>query len=300
MDALIQTGVTEVPADQKRRRRIPSTFPRAGRKRHGPWRAARSLFHAAGGGEYLSTTAAPDAIGNRSCLVSRYQSGGKPVSNFGGDGSAAIAIPTHGARDARLHGLCGRQGRRDLPDRFSWAGTLLHASRPEPGISRSTAWASTNRCAGVHRHQRIIEAKADIDFVTARGLLSTGAASSVPAYRHDPSGCSSGAGQAGRCRPGRITRQQIHRCKADAYCAPMWAAEEHRQQRHRHHLLAPDARRDPSRVAVIMANYAGPLGYNVPKTRRGHRDLCGQRQHRKLGEDAVKSQCRWRGTSTTG
>ena len=73
--------------------------------------------------------------------------------------------------------------------------------------------------------------------------------------------------------------------KADAYYAPYvnWAAQTGIVGGVTATTFAPDTNINREQMAVIMANYAKKLGYDLPKTLQAG-DFCGQRKDQQLGE----------------
>lgn len=219
----------------------------------------------------ILSAAAQNAIGNRPVFSFTLQSGGKPVTSFGG-GSASIAIPytpqkgedtgklcvvyvddnggvtylTDSSYDPNTKALIARTGH------FSVYGVGYKADAP---IFTDTAnhWA-----------------KADIDFVAVRGLLSgTGNNQFSPNIGMTRGMFVTALGRLAGIDPASYKTGKFTDVKADAYYAPYvnWAAEKGIVSGTTATTFAPDSAVTRQEMAVIMANYAKALGYNVPKTR---------------------------------
>lgn len=179
VDALIKAGVTEVRIKSDAAT-ISLDLP-----------ALKAAQAVAGGAITVSakpvaantlSAAAQNAIGNRSVFSFTLQSGGKPVSNFGG-GSAAIAIPYTPQKGEDTGKLCmvyvdDKGGVTYLTDSSYDPNTKALIARTGHFSVYGVGYKAD---APVFTDTENHWAKADIDFVAARGLLSgTGTTSSVP------------------------------------------------------------------------------------------------------------------------
>lgn len=217
------------------------------------------------------SAAAQNAIGNRPVFSFTLQSGGKPVSNFGG-GSAAIAIPYTPQKGEDTGKLCVVY----VDD--NGGVTYLTDSSYDPNakalIARtghfSVYGVSYKADAPVFTDTADHWAKDDIDFVTARGLLSgTGNNQFSPNTDMTRGMFVTALGRLAGIDPAGYKTGKFTDVKAEAYYAPYvnWAAEKGIVSGTTATTFTPDNAVTRQEMAVIMANYAKALGYTVPKTR---------------------------------
>ena len=217
------------------------------------------------------SSAAQNAIGNRSVFSFTLQSGGKPVSNFGG-GSAAIAIPYTPQKGEDTGKLCmvyvdDKGGVTYLTDSSYDPNTKALIARTGHFSVYGVGYKAD---APVFTDTANHWAKADIDFVAARGLLSgTGNNQFSPNIGMTRGMFVTALGRLAGIDPASYKTGKFTDVKTDAYYAPYvnWAAEKGIVSGTTATTFAPDSAVTRQEMAVIMANYAKALGYNVPKTR---------------------------------
>lgn len=268
VDALIKAGVTEV--------RIKSDAATLSLDL-ATLKAAQAV---AGGAVTVSakpvaantlSAAAREAIGDRPAFSFTLQSGGKPVTSFGG-GSAAIAIPYTPQKGEDTGKLCVVY----VDDKGGV--TYLTGSGYDPNtkalIARtghfSVFGVGYKADAPVFTDTANHWAKADIDFVAARGMLSgTGNNQFSPNTGMTRGMFVTALGRLAGVDTNSYKTGKFTDVKADAYYAPYvnWAAEKGIVSGTTATTFAPDSAVTRQEMAVIMANYAGALGYTVPKTR---------------------------------
>ena len=110
-------------------------------------------------------------------------------------------------------------------------------------------------------------AKADIEFVAARGLLSgTGNGTFSPDVTMTRGMFVTALGRLAGVKPEAYTARSFTDVKADAYYAPYieWAAQKNLVKGTGEGLFSPDTPVTREQMAVIMANYAGQMGYSIP------------------------------------
>ena len=268
VDALIKAGVTEVRIKSDAAT-ISLDLP-----------ALKAAQAVAGGAITVSakpvvantlSAAAQNAIGNRSVFSFTLQSGGKPVSNFGG-GSAAIAIPYTPQKGEDTGKLCmvyvdDKGGVTYLTDSSYDPNTKALIARTGHFSVYGVGYKAD---APVFTDTENHWAKADIDFVAARGLLSgTGNNQFSPNIGMTRGMFVTALGRLAGIDPASYKTGKFTDVKADAYYAPYvnWAAEKGIVSGTTATTFAPDSAVTRQEMAVIMANYAKALGYNVPKTR---------------------------------
>lgn len=217
------------------------------------------------------SAAAREAIGDRPAFSFTLQSGGKPVTSFGG-GSAAIAIPYTPQKGEDTGKLCVVY----VDDKGGV--TYLTGSGYDPNtkalIARtghfSVFGVGYKADAPVFTDTANHWAKADIDFVAARGMLSgTGNNQFSPNTGMTRGMFVTALGRLAGVDTNSYKTGKFTDVKADAYYAPYvnWAAEKGIVSGTTATTFAPDSAVTRQEMAVIMANYAGALGYTVPKTR---------------------------------
>ena len=268
VDALIKAGVTEV--------RIKSDAATLSLDL-ATLKAAQAV---AGGAVTVSakpvaantlSAAAREAIGDRPAFSFTLQSDGKPVTSFGG-GSAAIAIPYTPQKGEDIGKLCVVY----VDDKGGV--TYLTGSGYDPNtkalIARtghfSVFGVGYKADAPVFTDTANHWAKADIDFVAARGMLSgTGNNQFSPNTGMTRGMFVTALGRLAGVDTNSYKTGKFTDVKADAYYAPYvnWAAEKGVVSGTTATTFAPDSAVTRQEMAVIMANYAGALGYTVPKTR---------------------------------
>ncbi|MCB6344067.1 S-layer homology domain-containing protein [Enterocloster lavalensis] len=217
------------------------------------------------------SAAAQNAIGNRPVFSFTLQSGGKPVTSFGG-GSAAIAIPYAPPKGEDTGKLCvvyvdDNGGVTYLTDSSYDPNTKALIARTGHFSVYGVGYKAD---APVFTDTANHWAKADIDFVAARGLLSgTGNNQFSPntgmtrgmfvTALHRLAGNPQAAGEG----------SAFTDVPASAYYADAvkWAAEKGVVSGTTSTTFAPDRAVTRQEMAVIMANYAKAMGYTVPKTR---------------------------------
>ena len=268
VDALIKAGVTEVRIKGDAAT-ISLDLP-----------ALKAAQATAGGAVTVSakpvaanalSAAAQKAIGNRPAFSFTLQSGGKPVTSFGG-GSAAIAIPYTPQKGEDTGKLClvyvdDKGGVSYLTDSSYDPNTKALIARTGHFSVYGVGYKAD---APVFTDTANHWAKADIDFVAARGLLSgTGNNQFSPdtgmtrgmfvtaLYRLAGNPQAAGEGSAFTDVP------------ASAYYADAvkWAAQKGIVSGTTSTTFAPDRAVTRQEMAVIMQNYAKAMGYTVPKTR---------------------------------
>lgn len=217
------------------------------------------------------SAAAQNAIGNRPVFSFTLQSGGKPVTSFGG-GSAAIAIPYTPQKGEDTGKLCvvyvdDNGGVTYLTDSSYDPNTKALIARTGHFSVYGVGYkADTPVFTDTANHW----AKADIDFVAARGLLSgTGNNQFSPNIGMTRGMFVTALGRLAGIDPASYKTGKFTDVKTDAYYAPYvnWAAEKGIVSGTTATTFAPDSAVTRQEMAVIMANYAKALGYNVPKTR---------------------------------
>lgn len=217
------------------------------------------------------SSAAQNAIGNRPVFSFTLQSGGKPVTSFGG-GSAAIAIPYTPQKGEDTGKLCvvyvdDNGGITYLTDSSYDPNTKALIARTGHFSVYGVGYkADTPVFTDTANHW----AKADIDFVAARGLLSgTGNNQFSPNNSMTRGMFVTALGRLAGIDPASYKTGKFTDVKTDAYYTPYvnWAAEKGIVSGTTATTFAPDSAVTRQEMAVIMANYAKALGYNVPKTR---------------------------------
>ena len=268
VDALIKAGVTEVRIKSDAAT-ISLDLP-----------ALKAAQAVAGGAITVSakpvaanilSAAAQNAIGNRPVFIFTLQSGGKPVSNFGG-GSAAIAIPYTLQKGEDTGKLCmvyvdDKGGVTYLTDSSYDPNTKALIARTGHFSVYGVGYKAD---APVFTDTENHWAKADIDFVAARGLLSGTGNNQFSSNIGMTRGMFVTAlGRLAGIDPASYKTGKFTDVKTDAYYAPYvnWAAEKGIVSGTTATTFAPDSAVTRQEMAVIMANYAKALGYNVPKTR---------------------------------
>ena len=215
--------------------------------------------------------AAQNAIGNRPVFSFTLQSGGKPVSNFGG-GSAAIAIPYTPQKGEDTGKLCvvyvdDNGGVTYLTDSSYDPDTKTMIARTGHFSVYGVGYkADAPMFADITNHW----AKADIDFVAARGLLSgTGNNQFSPDTGMTRGMFVTALGRLAGIDPTQYKNTKFTDVAATAYYAPYvnWAEEKGIVSGTTATTFAPDTNISREQMAVIMANYALACGYTIPKTR---------------------------------
>ena len=217
------------------------------------------------------SAAAQNAIGNRPVFSFTLQSGGKPVSNFGG-GSAAIAIPYTLQKGEDTGKLCvvyvdDKGGVTYLTDSSYDPDTKTMIARTGHFSVYGVGYKAD---APVFTDTANHWAKADIDFVAARGLLSgTGNNLFSPDTGMTRGMFVTALGRLAGIDPAQYKNTKFTDVKADAYYAAYvnWAAEKGIVSGITANTFAPDTNISREQMAVIMQNYAKAMGYTVPKTR---------------------------------
>ena len=217
------------------------------------------------------SAAAQKAIGNRPAFSFTLQSGGKPVTSFGG-GLAAIAIPYTPQKGEDTGKLClvyvdDKGGVSYLTDSSYDPNTKALIARTGHFSVYGVGYkADTPVFTDTANHW----AKADIDFVAARGLLSgTGNNQFSPNNSMTRGMFVTALGQLAGIDPAQYKNTKFTDVAATAYYAPYvaWAADKGIVNGTTDTTFAPDTNISREQMAVIMANYAKAMGYTVPKTR---------------------------------
>lgn len=217
------------------------------------------------------SAAAQKAIGNRPAFSFTLQSGGKAVTNFGG-GSASIAIPYAPQKGEDTGKLCVVY----VDD--NGGVTYLTDSSYDPNTKALIAKTGHFSVYGVgYKADAPVFtdtanhwAKADIDFVAARGLLSgTGNNQFSPDTGMTRGMFVTALGRLAGIDPAQYKNTKFTDVAATAYYAPYvaWAAEKGIVNGTTDTTFAPDTNISREQMAVIMQNYAKAMGYTVPKTR---------------------------------
>lgn len=268
VDALIKAGVTEVRIKGDA---VTITLDLAALK------AAQAV---AGGAITVSakpvavntlSAEAQKAIGNRPVFQLTLTSGGKAVTNFGG-GSVSVAIPyTLGANEKAGNAQAVYV---DGSGKVTWLTNSSYDTNAK-ALLFSTGHFSVfgvgyKADAPVFTDTENHWAKADIDFVAARGLFSgTGNNQFSPDIGMTRGMFVTALGRLDGIDPAGYKTVKFTDVKADAYYAPYvnWAAEKGIVIGTTATTFAPDTNISREQMSVIMQNYAKAMGYTVPKTR---------------------------------
>lgn len=215
--------------------------------------------------------AARIAIGNRPAFDLSITSGGKAISAFGG-GAVSLAIPYTLSGDEIAENLCGVYV--DDSGKVIWLTKSEYDAKEK--VLRFTTdhfsvfgigyEADTPKFSDVKKHW----AKADIEFVAARGLLSgTGADLFSPDRPMTRGMFVTALGRLAGIDAKVYKNTRFSDVKADAYYAPYvaWAAEKSIVSGMSAVAFAPDKAISRQEMAAIMTNYAKAMGYALPKTR---------------------------------
>lgn len=268
VDALIKAGVTEVRIKGDAAA-ISLDLP-----------ALKAAQAVAGGAITVSakpvaantlSAAAQKALGNRPAFSFTLQSGGKPVTSFGG-GSAAIAIPYTPPKGEDTGKLCvvyvdDNGGVTYLTDSSYDPNTKALIARTGHFSVYGVGYKAD---APVFTDTANHWAKDDIDFVAARGLLSgTGNNQFSPNNSMTRGMFVTALGRLAGIDPAQYKNTKFTDAAATAYYAPYvaWAADKGIVNGTTDTTFAPDTNISREQMAVIMANYAKAMGYTVPKTR---------------------------------
>lgn len=268
VDALIKAGVTEVriKADA-----ATITLDLA---------ALKTAQAVAGGAVIVSakpvaastlSAAAQNAIGNRPVFGLALTSGGKAVTSFGG-GSVSVAIPYTLPANEKTGNV--QAVYVDGSGKVTWLTNSSYDTNTK-ALLFSTGHFSVfgvgyKADAPVFTDTDNHWAKADIEFVAARGLLSeTGNNQFSPDTSITRGMFVTALGTLAGVDTNSYKTVKFSDVKADAYYAAYvnWAAEKGIVNGTTATTFAPDKSVTRQEMAVIMADYAKALGYTVPKTR---------------------------------
>ncbi len=190
------------------------------------------------------------------------------ITNFGKDGiSLAIRYtPATGEQAGSLFAVCGDGGKAEwiTPSSYDQNNKVLRFTAHHLsiyGVGYKTPPAFTDTVG----HW----AKADIDFVVSRGLLSgTSAATFNPDTSMTRGMFVTALGRLAGIDPASYQTRSFSDVKADAYYAAYveWAAKQDIVKSAGEGLFSPDTPVTREQMAVIMTNYAGQMGYTIPAT----------------------------------
>ncbi|WP_442886008.1 S-layer homology domain-containing protein [Desulfotomaculum sp. 1211_IL3151] len=216
------------------------------------------------------SAAARAAIGNRPVFDLSVQCGGKTVSNFGG-GLVSVAVPyTLGAGEkaGNLFGVHvdGNKVNWLINSGYDSFAKLLRFSTGHFSTFGIGYKDDVPVFSDIAEHW----AKADIEFVAARGLFAgTGNNQFSPGTSMTRGMFVTALGRMAGIDTTAYKTSKFTDVTASSYYAPYvaWAAEKGIVSGTSTTTFAPDQNINREQMAVIMSNYAKVLGYTVPKTR---------------------------------